>query len=81
MAAARQTSGAKHSQIRSTSAFVKPATAAIASTAKIAIAASSPRTSARRASQATGRPSIRRNAVGEPKSQNQYGRSAAMPNR
>ena len=42
-AAARHTNGAKNSQIRSVSAFVKPITAAIASTAKIATASGVPR--------------------------------------
>ena len=53
-AAARHTNGARKSQMRSVSAFVKPTTAAIAITAKIATAASSPRASARSASHAIG---------------------------
>ena len=67
--------------MRSTSAFVKPATAATAITAKIAIAVSSPAPSARSAYHATGSPSMSRNAVGEPGSQYQYGRRSAIPYR
>ena len=81
VAAARQTNGARNSQIRSVSAFVKPITAANAITAKIAIASVSPRVSARSACQAIGRPRTSRNATGEPSSQYQYGRIVAMPAR
>ena len=80
-AAARQTNGARNSQIRSVSALVKPRTAAIAITAKIATAVVSPRVRARSASQLSGTPRTTRNATGEPRSQNQYGRVEAMPAR
>ena len=63
--------------MRSVSALVKPAMVATASTAKIAVASGWGRRLA--ASQAIGAPRISRNAVGEPNSQNEYGRREAMP--
>ena len=67
--------------MRSVSAFVKPSTAAIASTAKMATASGRRAARARRASQEIGRPRISRNATGEPSTQNQYGRIEATPAR
>jgi hypothetical protein len=65
----------KNSQMRSTSAFVKPPTAAIAITANVATAAGDGR---RAASTTSGRPAIRANAAGEPATQNQYARICAI---
>ena len=80
--AARHTNGAKNSQIRSVSAFVKPITAAMASTAKIATASGVPR--GERAQRAARRSAGRGRAgtpTGEPSTQYQYGRIEATPAR
>ena len=65
--------------MRSVSAFVKPATVATRITAKIASASGARCCRRANASQATGAPRIRKKAVGEPNSQNQYGRRLMGP--
>src|SRR5215211_4555903 len=73
-AAAAQARGTRNRKMRSVSALAKPSSAAIASTARRARAAGTPAPAERSMNQEIGRPSATRNAVGEPNSQNSYGR-------
>ena len=56
--------------MRSVSAFVKPSSAAMATTAASASAGAHPAAADRNAYQAIGNPSAPRNAAGEPNTQN-----------
>ncbi len=79
VAAARQASGPKKSQIRSVSALLKPSSAETTTVAASATAIGSPVPSARAAYQPIGSPQTTKNATGEPKTQKTHGRALEMP--